>query len=134
MVHLAKTNHVPPPCSMLQYIGRVATSTLMPRNCLRYLQTTLAMEGGGLVSEFMRGIVARIYARYVYVLETEILTNFVSLICNTFFAGCIALQLLYSLFFIFLVKANECSGHFYDGELSSLICYYFLVCLFVIPF
>ena len=134
MVHLAKTNHVPPPCSMLQYIGRVATSTLMPRNCLRYLQTTLAMEGGGLVSEFMRGIVARIYARHVYVLETEILTNFVSLICNTFFAGCIALQLLYSLYFIFLVKANECSGHFYDGELSSLICYYFLVCLFVIPF
>ena len=129
MVHLAKINHVPPPCSMLQYIGRVATSTLMPRNCLRYLQTTLAMEGGGLVSEFMRGIVAGIYARYVYMLETEILTNSVSLICNTFFAGCIALQLFCSLFFIFLVKANECSGHFYDGELSSPICYYFLVCL-----
>ena len=33
--------------------GRVATSKLMLRNCLRYLQTTLIMGGGGLVSEFM---------------------------------------------------------------------------------
>ena len=47
----------PSPYSMLQDIGRVATPTLVSRNCLRYLQTTLIMGGGGLVSEFMTGIV-----------------------------------------------------------------------------
>ena len=30
---------------MLQDIGRVAAPKLVPRNCLRYLQTTLIMEG-----------------------------------------------------------------------------------------
>ena len=53
MVHLAEINQVPPPYSMLQYIGRVATPKLVPRNCLRYLQKTLIMGEGGLVSEFM---------------------------------------------------------------------------------
>ena len=57
MVHFAEINQAPPPYSMLQYIGRVATPKLVPRNCLRYLQTTLIMEGGGLASEFMWGIV-----------------------------------------------------------------------------
>ena len=42
---------------MLQYIGRVATPKLVPRKWLRYLQATLIMGGGGLVSEFMLGIV-----------------------------------------------------------------------------
>ena len=43
---------------MLQYIGKVATPKLVPRNCLRYLQTNLIMGEEGLVSEFMWGIVA----------------------------------------------------------------------------
>ena len=38
----------PPPYSMLQNIGRVATPKFVPRNCLRYLQTTLIMGTGGL--------------------------------------------------------------------------------------
>ena len=42
------------PYSMLQYIGRVATPKLVSRNCLRYLQTTLIMRGGGLVSELCK--------------------------------------------------------------------------------
>ena len=53
MVHFAEINQAPPPYSMLQYIGRVATPKLVSRNCLRYLQTTLIMGGGELVSEFM---------------------------------------------------------------------------------
>ena len=56
MVHFAEINQPPPSYSMLQYIGRVATPKLVSRNCLRYLQTTLIMGGGGLVSEFMWGI------------------------------------------------------------------------------
>ena len=50
---LQKKNQTPSPSSMLQHIGGAATPKLMPRNCLRYLQTTLIMGGGGLVSEFM---------------------------------------------------------------------------------
>ena len=56
MVHFAEINQAPPPYSMLQYIGRVATPKLVPRNCLRYLQTTLIMGG--------RGIGLRIYVRF----------------------------------------------------------------------
>ena len=41
MVHYAEINQAPPPDSMLQHIGRIATPKLMPRNCLRYLQRTL---------------------------------------------------------------------------------------------
>ena len=52
MVHFAEINQAPPPYSMLQYIGRVATPKLVSPNCLRYLQTTLIMGGGGLVSKF----------------------------------------------------------------------------------
>ena len=55
MVHFAEVNHVPSPYSMLQDIGRVATK-LVSRHCLRYLQTTLIIGVGGLVSEFMWGI------------------------------------------------------------------------------
>ena len=54
---LCRNKSGPSPYSMLQYIGRVATPKLVSRNCLRYLQTTLIMGGGGLVSEFMWGIV-----------------------------------------------------------------------------
>ena len=53
----AEGNQTPPPYSMLHYIGRVATPKLWRRNCLRHLQTTLIMVGGGLVSDFMWGIV-----------------------------------------------------------------------------
>ena len=53
IVNFAEINQVPLPYSMLQYLGRVATPKLVPRNCLIYLQTTLIMEGGGFVSEFM---------------------------------------------------------------------------------
>ena len=58
MVHFAGINQDPPSDSMLQHIGRVATRKLASRNCLRYLQTTLIMGGGELVSEFMWGIVS----------------------------------------------------------------------------
>ena len=57
MVDIAEINQAPPPYSVLLYIGRVATPKFVPRNCLRYLQTTLIMGGGRLVSEFMWGIV-----------------------------------------------------------------------------
>ena len=57
MVNFPEINQAPYPYSMLQHIGRVATPKLVPRDCLRYLQTTLIMGGGGLVSEFMWGIV-----------------------------------------------------------------------------
>ena len=39
--HFAEISHAPPTYSILQHIGRVATPKLAPRNCLRYLQTTL---------------------------------------------------------------------------------------------
>ena len=54
---LCRNKSGPSPYSMLQYLGRVTTPKLVPRNCLRYLQTTLIMRVGGLVSEFMWGIV-----------------------------------------------------------------------------
>ena len=57
MVYLVEINQSPSPYSMLQYIGRVTTPKLVPRNCLWYLQTTLIMGKGGLVSELMWGIV-----------------------------------------------------------------------------
>ena len=47
MVHFAEINQAPSPYSMLQHIGKVATPKLAPRNCLRYLQTTLIMGGVG---------------------------------------------------------------------------------------
>ena len=53
MVYFAEINQAPAPYSMLQHTGRVLTPKLVPRNCLRYLQTTLIMGGGGLVSEFI---------------------------------------------------------------------------------
>ena len=57
MVHFAEINQDPPPYSILQHMRRVATRKLVPRNCLRHLQTTLIMGWGALVSEFMWGIV-----------------------------------------------------------------------------
>ena len=61
MVHFAEINQALSPYSMLQHIGRVATPKLVPRNYLRYMQTTLKMRGGGLVSEFMWGIVDTVF-------------------------------------------------------------------------
>ena len=55
MVQFAEINPAPLPYSMLQYIGRGATPKLVPRNCLRSLQTSLMMGG--------RGIGLRIYVR-----------------------------------------------------------------------
>ena len=53
MTHFTEINQVPSSYSMLQHIGIVATLKLVPRNFLRYLQTTLIMREQGLVSEFM---------------------------------------------------------------------------------
>ena len=53
MFHFAEINQILSSYSMLQDIGRIATLKLVPRHCLRYLQTTLIVGGGGLVSEFM---------------------------------------------------------------------------------
>ena len=47
----------PSPLLNVAVIGRVPIPKLEPRNCLRYLQTTLIMGEGGLVSKFMWGIV-----------------------------------------------------------------------------
>ena len=57
MVHFTEINQTPPPYSMLQDIGREARPKLATTNCPKYLQTTLIMGWGGLVSEFMWGIV-----------------------------------------------------------------------------
>ena len=46
IVHVAEINQPPLLYSMLPHIVRVATSKLVPRNCPRYLQTTLNMGGG----------------------------------------------------------------------------------------
>ena len=59
MVHFPEINQAPSPYSMLQHIGRVATPEFVPRNCLRYMQTTLIMGGGG-----GRGVGLRIYVRH----------------------------------------------------------------------
>ena len=42
---------------MLQGTGRGAIPKILPRNCLRHLQTTLIIGKEGLVSEFMLGVV-----------------------------------------------------------------------------
>ena len=54
---LCRNKSGPFPYSMLQYIGRVAAPKLVPRTCLRYLQTTLIIGRGALVSELMWGII-----------------------------------------------------------------------------
>ena len=43
MVHFAEMSMVPPPYSILHHVRGIATPGLVPRNCLRYLQTTLTM-------------------------------------------------------------------------------------------
>ena len=60
MVHFEETNQTPSCYLILQHTGRVATPKLVPRHCLRYLQTTLIMGGGRLVSEFMLDIVGSV--------------------------------------------------------------------------
>ena len=40
MVLFAEINPAPPVYSMLQHFGKVSSPKLVPRNCLRYLQTT----------------------------------------------------------------------------------------------
>ena len=56
MIHFAEINQTPPLYSMLQTVERVATPKLAPRNCFRYLQTTLIIVG--------REIGLRIYVKY----------------------------------------------------------------------
>ena len=68
MVHFVEINQASSPYSMLQHIGRVATLKLVPRNCLRYLQTTLIMGGESLVSEFMWGIVGTKFQYWLSIL------------------------------------------------------------------
>ena len=46
MVHFGDINQAPSPYSMLQHIGTVATTKLVPRNRLRYLQTTMVLGEG----------------------------------------------------------------------------------------
>ena len=46
VVNFAEINQAPSPYSMLQHIGRVPTPKLVPRNCPRYLQTTLIIREG----------------------------------------------------------------------------------------
>ena len=50
MVHFKEIIQAPFPYSMLQYIGKLATSKLVPKNCVRYFQARL-------FSEFMWAIV-----------------------------------------------------------------------------
>ena len=57
MVHFTEINQTPPPYPMLQDVGREATPKLAARNCPKYLQATLIMGWGVLVSEFMWSIV-----------------------------------------------------------------------------
>ena len=47
VVRFTKINQTPPPYSMLHHIGREALPRLATRNCLKYLQTTLILGGGG---------------------------------------------------------------------------------------
>ena len=56
MVHFAETNQAPSAYSILQHIYRIATSKLLSRSCLRYLQAALIMRG--------KGIGLRIYVTY----------------------------------------------------------------------
>ena len=51
---------------MLQHIDKLATQTLVPRNCLRHWQTTLIMERGRLVSERMWRIVVLSWKNFLY--------------------------------------------------------------------
>ena len=53
MANFAEISQAPFPYSILQHIGRVATPKLVLGNCLRYLETTLIMGGGGLILEIM---------------------------------------------------------------------------------
>ena len=46
MVHFTEIKYAPPPYLTFQHIGRVATPKLVPRNCLRYFQTTLIIGEG----------------------------------------------------------------------------------------
>ena len=45
MVHFTEIRQGPLPHSMFQHLGKVATPKLVPRNCLRYLQTALIIGG-----------------------------------------------------------------------------------------
>ena len=45
MIHFADINQAPSSYTMLQHIERVATTELVPRNCLRYLKTKLIIGG-----------------------------------------------------------------------------------------
>ena len=62
-IHFVEINQAPSLYSMLQHTGRVATTKLVPRNCLRYSKTTLIMEGAG--------IGLRIYIRYYVEISTR---------------------------------------------------------------
>ena len=46
MVLFAEIYPAPPVYSMSQHIGKIASAKFVPRNCLRYLQTTFIMVEG----------------------------------------------------------------------------------------
>ena len=46
MVHFTEIRQGPLPHSMFQHLRKVATPELVPRNCLRYLQTAMIIGGG----------------------------------------------------------------------------------------
>ena len=54
---LCRNKSGPSPLLNVAVYWQSSDTKLVSRNCLRYLQTTLIMGGGGLVSEFMWGIV-----------------------------------------------------------------------------
>ena len=55
------------PLSLLNVVAywKNSKAKLVPKNCLRCLQATLIMRGGWLVSEFMWGIVATVWFKFV---------------------------------------------------------------------
>ena len=57
---LCRNKSGPSPLLNVAVYWQSSDTKLVSRNCLRYLQTTLIMGGGGLVSEFMWGIVVQI--------------------------------------------------------------------------
>ena len=64
MVHFAEIQQAPFPYSVLQYIGRVAAPKLVPRTCLRYLQTTLIIGRGALSQNLCEVLSKKINEKY----------------------------------------------------------------------
>ena len=92
---LCKKESCPPPYSVLQHIGRVATPKLVPRNCLRYLQTVLIIAPRRFVLEFMWGIVVRFKIQLRIVLFINGLLLALTFFC---FSGAVLLSVVLQIF------------------------------------